>query len=259
VRLTGNYGSEILRGVSTFKPISLSPKLWAPQFPCRCWSEFNSNASKHPVTFAAFCETPWKLFGALAAGRSQVTFRTPYLDNEIVSVAYQAPECLRKSSIPAWHLIRTNSSLLGDIPTDRRPPPEAAWLAGILKRCFSEVTFKIDYLNNEGWPHWLWTCESLFRGLCSKAAILGLHKFLHYRTWFRGELATYVRDTMMQASVRQSPLWNGHFVERMVEEHAEGRKNYVAEINAVLTLEATERLLFRSVAQRAGVTHRFTH
>src|SRR6266480_60304 len=32
VRLTGNYGSEVLRGTSTFKPLGLSPALFNPEF-----------------------------------------------------------------------------------------------------------------------------------------------------------------------------------------------------------------------------------
>ena len=34
---------------------------------------------KQPVTFAAFREIPWSLFGTMASAKSQLTFRTPYL------------------------------------------------------------------------------------------------------------------------------------------------------------------------------------
>ena len=94
VRLTGNYGSEVLRGVSTFKPLGLSPNLFNPEF--RHSLPFSTppvaSGKQHPVTSAAFREVPWNLFGSLAAGRSQVTFRTPYLDNKVVALAYQVPE-----------------------------------------------------------------------------------------------------------------------------------------------------------------------
>ena len=100
VRLTGNFGSEVLRGVSTFKPIGLSHDLFSPQFS----GSIDASAQEairfkeHAVTFAAFREIPWNLFGSVAACRSQVTFRTPYLDNELVALAYRAPEHLRNSS-----------------------------------------------------------------------------------------------------------------------------------------------------------------
>jgi hypothetical protein len=35
----------------------------------------------------------------------------------------------------------------------------------------------------------------------------------------------------------------------MTKEHAHGRKNYVLEINAILTLEAVERLFFQDSAR----------
>ena len=37
----------------------------------------------------------------------------------------------------------------------------------------------------------------------------------------------------------------------MVEDHTSGRKNYVCEINAVLTLDAVERLLFKGLPDKA--------
>src|SRR5262249_13788138 len=203
IRLTGNYGSEVLRGTSTFKPIGLSPALLNPEFEHSLHSgDSLVNGSIHPITFAAFREIPWKLFGSLAAGRSQVTVRTPYLDNELVALAYQIPESLWKSPLPAWHLINANSSSLGQIPTDRRPQPGISRLAAILRRAFSEATFKLDYLNNEGWPNWLSPFDSMFTRVTSNLRILGLHKYLHYRSWFRRELASYVQDATIEARNR---------------------------------------------------------
>lgn len=245
IRLTGNYGSEVLRGVSTFKPIRLSPVVLNPDLNGALHSAAESLASgiTHPVTFAAFREIPLNLFGGLAASRSQVAFRTPYLDNEIVALAYRAPESLRKSPFPAWKLVKANNGLLSNIPTDRRPSPDTPQPAAALRRLFSEATFKLDYLNNEGWPHWLSPFDSVFARVTSSLKIGGLHKYLHYRRWFRRELADYVRDVISSARTQQAPFWNRRFLEKMVTDHVEGRHNYVSEINAVVTLEAVERLL----------------
>jgi asparagine synthase (glutamine-hydrolysing) len=251
VRLTGNYGSEVLRGVSTFKPLALSSDVIVQGFESALNSRagFGSNGNKHPITFSAFCEIPWNLFGSLAAARSQVSFRTPYLDNEIVALAYQAPQDLRTSPLPAWRLVTANSALLGKIPTDRRPSPESSRVAGMLRRFFSEATFKLDYFNNEGWPHWLSPLDPLVERFGRRAGV-GLHKFLHYRSWFRRELATYLCDTVRKVRTRQSPFWNAHSLDHMANEHVSGRKNYVREINAVITLEAVERLLLQDLAHR---------
>ena len=246
VRLTGNYGSEVLRGASTFKPIHLSSSLVNPEFN----SSFDAAAApivdgrKHPITFTAFCEIPWNLFGSLAASRSQVRFRTPYLDNEIVRLAYRAPEKLRRSSLPAWRLIEANNTLLTKVPTDRPSRQTPGQVPGS-KRFFSEATFKLDYLNNEGWPNWLSPFEPIFKRVTSSLGIIGLHKYLHYRSWFRNELASYVNDSIANARVRQVPFWNAAFLEKMATDHINGGKNYVLEINAVMTLEAVQRLLFQ--------------
>jgi len=251
VRLTGNYGSEVLRGVSTFKPFRISPDLFHSQFVHTRGSleEPFVRGIKHPVTFAAFREIPWHLFGSFAAARSQVSVRTPYLDNEIVALAYQVPGALRTSSIPAWRLVKANSPLLSRIPTDRRPSPEAFGPVAVFRRLFSEATFKLDYLNNEGWPSWLSPVEPVFRHVTSTLKIIGRHKYLHYRSWFRHELASYLRS-LINDSQTQSRFWNCDFLRQMANEHINGHKNYILEIDAVLTLEAVERLLIRGLSSQ---------
>jgi asparagine synthase (glutamine-hydrolysing) len=246
LRLTGNYGSEILRGVSTFKQVALSPQLITGEVGSLVsfWSQQPS--SEHPVTFAVFREIPWNLFGSLAASRSQVTFRTPYLDNDIVRLTYQAPQSVRESSFPGWRFVKENNTILAKIPTDRRQSRENAGRAAFLKRFLSEVTFKFDYLNNDGWPDWLGPVDPIFRRVASSLHLIGQHKYLHYRSWFRHELAEYVKSGLQSALALQTPFWNRTFVERMAADHISGRKNYVREINAVLTLEVVQRLLLGS-------------
>jgi asparagine synthase (glutamine-hydrolysing) len=258
IRLTGNYGSEILRGVSTFKPIGLSRALFNPELNRALDSVAASLANEHthPVTFAAFREIPSNLFGGLAASRSQVAFRTPYLDNEVVALAYQAPESLRNSPLPAWRLVKANSGLLSSIPTDRWPSPDTPQPAAALRRFFSEATFKLDYLNNEGWPNWLSPFDSVFTRVTSSLKMVGLHKYLHYRRWFRRELADYLNDVVSNARTQQTPFWNRGFLEKMANDHVQGRHNYVSEINAVLTLEAVERLLLRGTRSGEGELNR---
>jgi asparagine synthase (glutamine-hydrolysing) len=86
--------------------------------------------------------------------------------------------------------------------------------------------------------------------LFQSLGILGLHKYLHYRSWFRRELAEYLRSVITDLQTQQSAFWNADFLEQMVREHIGGARNYVHEINAVLTLEAIERLLLRDRASR---------
>jgi asparagine synthase (glutamine-hydrolysing) len=247
VRLTGNYGSEVLRGVSTFKPIGLSPELFDQTFRCTLNAVGSSllNGNTHPVTFAAFREIPSNLFGSLAAARSQTLFRTPYLDNEIVALAYRSPESLRTSPRLAFHVVKTGNAALARIPTDMGLGGNDFRLIAALTQCFAKATFKLDYLNNDGLPHWLSPFDPLLRRLGAATGALGLHKYLHYRGWFIRELAGYLHAVLTDVRTRQSSVWNSAFLQQMFAEHARCRKNYVLEINAVLTLEAVERLLLQ--------------
>ncbi len=248
VRLTGVFGGEILRGVSMFKPFRLSPGLVNPDLgpsPSSFGQGWKLN-EQHPVSFAAFSEIPMKRFGTPAASRSQVIFRTPYLDNEIVALAYRTPESVRRSATPALEFIKNADSALNNIPTDMGSMGETRGVAAALRRFFSKVTFKLDYLQNEGLPHWMSGLDPLLTQLNSSWRVFGQHKFLHYRRWFRRELADYVSAVLQDRQTRCSSLWNPDFLRGLAREHILGHKNYVLEIDAVLTLAAVERLLFHN-------------
>lgn len=254
IRLTGNFGSEILRSMSTFKPASFPAALIDADFNRLIESSVQRVFDKqkaHPVAFAAFQEIPWNLFGTLAAGRSQVTFRTPYLDNEVVALAFRAPASARLSPRSALRFVHENNPALGGIPTDRGVIWGGRGPSFMARRLFSEFTFKLDYLHKEGLPHTLSPLDPLI-GALSKFGLLGLHKFLPYRSWFRRELAAYIGEVLNAAQTRQSPYWNAQFLASIAADHSGGRKNYIREIHAILTLEATERLLIRGSSEPSG-------
>jgi asparagine synthase (glutamine-hydrolysing) len=247
IRLTGNFGSEVLRSMSTFKPLGLASALFQPDFAPIVASSARAiaNGHGHPVTFSVFREIPTSLFGSLAAGRSQVTFRTPYLDNDIVALAYRAPAHARQSPDSALHLIGRSHAVLGRIPTDRGVVVGGNGAMHALRRLFAEVTFKLDYLHKEGLPHRLSPLDPAIDGL-SKFGVLGLHKYLPYRRWFRNELSPYIRQVLSDARTSRLPYWSRECLTSIADDHISGKRNYVREINAVMTLEAVERLLVRS-------------
>jgi asparagine synthase (glutamine-hydrolysing) len=253
VRLTGNLGGEILRGVSMFKPLDLAHRLVNTDLAdtvTSCTLGW-SHDGEHPVTFAAFRELPEQRFAITAASRSQTSFRTPYLDNEIVALAFQAPENLRTSIHLTLSLVKNNRPRLSKIPTDMGEMGEANRLAVASRRLFSKAICKLDYLRSEGLPHGLSRLDFLFTQISLALGIAGLHKYLPYRIWFQRELAAYVDGILKDAQIRHSSLWNPRFLERMASDHATGHKNYVREIDAVLTLDAVERLLFRDLPRGA--------
>jgi asparagine synthase (glutamine-hydrolysing) len=251
IRLTGVFGGEILRGVSTFKPIGLSTELLNPDLRplVRIAEDRFCGTKENPVTFAAFREIPSNIGGSVLACRSQIGFRSPYLDNELVALAYRMPVGLRRSCDSAVRFVRKNSQALSDIPTDMGYLGKASGSSAVLRRVIAKVTFKLDYINNEGLPNVLSKLDPLFRHFTAGTGVFGHHKYLHYRSWFRKELATYVTDSLTSMRMRRNHLWNEKVLKQLSDDHLSGRKNYVQEINAVLTLDAVERLLFKNCAQ----------
>ncbi len=250
VRLTGVFGGEILREVSTFKPLNLSPNLLEATLGegISATSSDVSGRNDHPVSFAAFQEIPWNIFGSLAACRSQLSFRTPYMDNDLVALAFRAAESLRVSSKLAIEMVKTSDPALGAIPTDMGLGGRGG-AHGSLKRLIAKVAFKLDYLSNEGLPRSFTRFDPILDRLWARKVVFGHHKYLRYRSWFRKGLADYIVRSLADERIRQNPLWNRRFLERLARDHVSGRGNYVQEINAVLTLGGVERLLFSPAAQ----------
>ena len=246
-RLTGNFGSEVLRGVSTYKPLRLEAKLFNPELARSVMAASGQLAGQrsqtHPDTFASFKEVPWNLFGSVAAGRSQVTFRTPFLDNQIVALAYQMPAELRKSSLACMRFIHANNPAMSAIPTDRGFTGHNSGPLFLARRMFAEVTFKMDYYYNEGLPGKISLLDPAFVLFAGQTKLAGTHKYLRYSRWFRNELADYVRQSCSGPLAGAENFFDPDFIQTLAEAHISGQKNYSSEINAVLTLAAVGRQL----------------
>jgi asparagine synthase (glutamine-hydrolysing) len=254
VRLTGNFGSEILRGVTTFTPIGLAHSLLEPDSfrqISEVASAFTAASFSHPVSFAVFREIPEHLVGVVRAAQSQITTRTPYLDNEVVALAYRAGNKLSHSAEPALRVVRQGAgSELGWIPSDGGLIPTLPKPVS-LRRLWARASFKLDYWYGEGMPDWLSRADEIMTRHGLRLWTPGLHKYLHYRQWFRGELAPYLRERLADPATSRSTLYRPASLEALAESHIRGRKNHLNEINAVLTLETIDRLLFRQAADES--------
>ena len=49
-------------------------------------------AQGHPLSFAVFRQAPWHHYGLLALEQTQLSLRSPYLDNDFVRTVFRAPE-----------------------------------------------------------------------------------------------------------------------------------------------------------------------
>ena len=108
VRMTGNYGSEILRSNVAFRPRPLNPSLFNPEFlqlGSAAAATYEKEAEGNRLSFIAFKQVPWHHHSRLSVEQSQLTMRSPYLDNELVALAYQAPEGQEFSTTPALRFV----------------------------------------------------------------------------------------------------------------------------------------------------------
>ena len=122
VRLTGNYGSEIMRGARHLKPHSYRAGLFDGSFEkhmdeAAC--TLTRHLGDHRVSFAAFKQTPWLHHNRLSLEQSQITLRSPYLDNDLVKLMYRAPLKFSTAATLSLRLIKEGNAELGSIMTDR--------------------------------------------------------------------------------------------------------------------------------------------
>ena len=120
----------------------------------------------------------------------------------------------------------------------------------IARHAYCRATFKLDYLHKEGLPDWLGAVDPLLEALTG-TRLMGLHKFLPYRRWFRHELVGYARDVLTDPQTARQPYWNAASLPGLLDDHVHGRRNLMRELNAVLTLEAVDRLLVRGAVDAA--------
>lgn len=249
VRLTGNYGSEILRGARHLKAIPPCKGLFEPSFE-RAISLAGETLRKtwqgHPVSLAAFKQTPWHHYNRLSLEQSQLAIRSPYLDNELVGLMFQAPREALRSSDLSFRLINDGNPQLGNIMTDRglRVGGQSNIYSKYI-HFYREVLFKADYAFNYGMPQWLAAFDYyILAPLHVEKIFLGRHKFHHFRVWFRDELSSYVKEILLDERSLNRPYLNKQFVREIVRDHTSGRRNYTNEITKLLTFELLQRQMF---------------
>ncbi len=200
VRLTGNYGSEILRRYVAFKPRVLPNEIFtkdfAGQFPTAS-ATYAEAAAGNRLSFIAFKQVPWHHYARFAVEQSQITVRSPFLDNDLVSLAFQAPPEAAASLGPALRLIAAGNPQLGAIPTDRGITYPADRMANRAHRSLQEFLAKAEYAYDYGMPNWLARIDHSLAPLRLERLFLGRQKFCHFRVWYRRQLADYVKQILL--------------------------------------------------------------
>lgn len=245
VRMTGNYGDQVLRHLRAFRPSKPTPGMFNAEFlPHIDAAEetYARMAKGHALTFAAFKQAACHHHGLLALESSQVTMRTPFADNELVKFLYRAPASVLADNALRERLIEDGDPRLRKIRTDLGFAGGGGKLASNLSAGYHRFTMRAEYAYDYGMPQRLARLDHRLSTLHLERLFLGIHKFSHFRVWYRDALASYVREMLLDERTLARPYLDRQAVETMVNSHTKGERNYTTAIHKLLTLEHVHRL-----------------
>ena len=244
VRMTGNYGGEVLRSIRAFKPVEPPAGLFTSDFlgfVGQARQTYAGLIDVHPLTFSAFRQAPWHHYGLLSLEETQLALRSPYLDNEFVKTVFRAPKSTLSSNDISIRIIRDGNPALSRLYTDRGLAGNMGPVISAAYRNFLEFTFKAEYAYDYGMPQWVARTDNAFRALHLERLFLGRHKFYHFRLWYRDPLSRAVQEILLDPRALSRPYVNRQGLETIVKGHVNGNRNHTLAIHRLLTLEHLHR------------------
>jgi asparagine synthase (glutamine-hydrolysing) len=244
VRLTGNYGSELVRSHVTLRPTRIDWASYTPEFCERLNEALDTYAQERAgdtLTFIAFKQIPWHHYARRRIEAAELTPRSPFLDNDIVALAYRAPTALRTSSEPMLKLIAAGNPALAAMPTDRALRVGRPTILARLATGWKNLTAKAECAYDYGMPQWLATADWMLSRLQLERMFLGRHKFYHFRVWYRDQLNGYVRDHLLERDP-DLPWFRPGRIRALARAHLQGRANQTLTLHHVLTFQLINRL-----------------
>jgi len=249
VRMTGNYGDQILRRVRAFKPIITAADVFQPELLAQVTAAhetYNRIADTHPLSFSAFRQAPWHHYSLWALEQTQLVQRSPFLDNELVRHNFRAPASATENNRVRLQLIADGNQALRNMRTDIAVGGRHEVFPGAILRRYQTFTFKAEYAYDHGMPQWVARIDHAISALHLERLFLGRHKYYHFRVWYRDVLSRYVQDMLLDPLTLSRSYLDRKAVEAVVRAHLKGNRNYTTEIHNLLSLE----LLHRSLIDR---------
>jgi asparagine synthase (glutamine-hydrolysing) len=250
IRITGNYGSEVLRSIRAFGYKPPNRNLFDEEFNKHIYhaSEiFDESTKGRKLSFTVFKQAPWFNYNRLSLEQSQLTVRTPFMDNDLICLVFRAPhEAVTNDNI-SLQLVRDGNIELSRIITDRGAGGN--WCRFLSKsiQAYYEILHLAEIGYDFGMPHWLSQVDCYLAPFHLERVFLGRNSFYHFRVWSRNELSDYVQEILLDGRTMSRPYLNKGFLEKMVNRHIKGQCNYVMEINKMLSVELVHRLLIENI------------
>lgn len=244
IRLTGSYGQEILHYSIAFRPRGLDSFFLDKEFLTlteHAAHTYYSELLDNRLSFFAFKQLSWYHYSRLSIELSQLTLRSPYLDNELVALAFRGPRQLSKCIELQLRLIMEGDQRLGKVETDLGILYKPIPIITPVRRLYQDLTCKAEYVFDYGMPQFLAKIDHLLESFHLERIFLGRHKFYHFRIWYRNELSGYLKEILLDRRSFARSYINGRNLENIVTAHIQGKKNYTSEIHRILTAELTQR------------------
>jgi len=245
VRMTGNYGDQILRRFRAFKPSMPAAEIFRPELLAHviaAHETYNRVIDTHPLSFAAFRQAPWHHSSLLALEQTQLVQRSPFLDNDLVRISFRAPASAVENNRARLQLIADGNPALRQIRTDIGVGGKHEAFPGAIVRRSQDFTFKAEYAYDHGMPQWVARIDHALSPFHLERLFLGRHKYYHFRVWYRDVLSKYVQEMLLDPLTLSRPYLDRKSVEAIVRGHLKGGRNYTTEIHKLLSIELLHRL-----------------
>lgn len=246
IRVTGKFGSEVVRNHSMFNAGGCVESIFSRDFFPSVTQGANTLRevkNGRQLSVAVLKDFPWREYTKIMLEDSQMIFRSPYMDNELVTLMYQAPADVRASNESQRRIIRECNPKLSAIITDRGFSENANPVAAKLIEMYYYALFKADYTYLFALPHWMTRLDSMLKAVGLGQRILGAQKFEGYRMWFRDELSRYAREILLDHRTLSRSYCDKKALEDMVNKHTSGTHNYMNEMNKAMSIELMHRML----------------
>jgi asparagine synthase (glutamine-hydrolysing) len=245
VRLTGNFGGEVFRGVRAFKArlprtqfydSSLAPAL------AEAVRTFEGLTRRDPLSYSLFVQAPHQGYGLASVEDSQVVVRTPFLDSELAQLMYRGPRSYETGLDLSVSIIRNGDPRLLAVPTDLGYLGSGGPLVRALRGGYYRFLFKGEYWTSRGTLRGASVLNRAWPRLSPERFFLGRHKYQHFPFWIKNELADYVRSILGEGGPFPDCL-DRRGLSETLDRHLDGEDNFFDEIDRALTIAVGYRLL----------------
>jgi len=250
VRLTGNYGQEVLRRYIAFKPNVPEKNIFSEDFlpyvKKAKETYFRIFNNQNQLTFAMFMQAPWSQYSRLSIENSQLTQRSPFMDNELVELVYRAPSASLNSEDTSKNIIYMNNKRLSRIMTDlgklgTMPEPVKSFI-----KLWRYALFKMEWYYNHKLPGPLETLDNFLKPIDLEKIFLGNNKYFHFRVWLRDYFSKNLKQTLLDNKTKSRKILNTKYIEKIVYNHVNKNMSNTDLICTAYSAELMQRILIDS-------------